>query len=249
MTPFATLYRGTAKVSLDLPRCRPDLAVLDGELAVTCPERHSLAAALDAVCHAIESGWSLASTPSSRVYANAARDHLLAHLANSGPPSPGVRRADDSQSSDSRRQLLLLAAAVAGVAISQTRTTGAHAFAYHLTAAYGVPHGFACAASMSWIEAQASARKPETVDEATRAAVETLRKHLDGAKSARFVTLPSLDGAALAEYVDAGLNVRSRMATHPVPIERAEAIRHVGLDGRLGGKSAATVARKLPQSA
>ncbi|MGO4856326.1 iron-containing alcohol dehydrogenase [Arthrobacter sp. 2MCAF14] len=254
MTPFATLYRGSTKVSLDLPRCRPDLAVLDGELTLTCPDRHSLAAVLDAVCHAIESGWSLASTPSSRVYANAARDHLLAHLTHSAPPSPdlpspGGRWADHSPASDSGRHLLLLATAVAGVAISQTRTTGAHAFAYHLTAAYGVPHGFACAASMSWIEAQARARQPETVDEATRTAVAALRKHLDGARTSRLVTLPSLDGAALEDYVDAGLNVRSRMATHPVPIERAEAVRHIGRDGRLGGNSAAKASRKLPQTA
>lgn len=249
ITPFATLYRGSAKVSLDLPQCRPDLAVLDGELTLTCPDRHSLAAALDAVCHAIESGWSLAGTPSSRVYANAARDHLLRHLTHTAPPSPGIRWADESPASDSPRHLLLLAAAVAGVAISQTRTTGAHAFAYHLTAEYGVPHGFACAASMSWIEAHASARQPGTVDEATSAVVETLRMHLDGARSARLVTLPSLDGSALEDYVDAGLNLQSRMAAHPVPIERAEAIRYLGQDGRLGGKSATKVAQKMPQSA
>ena len=249
MTPFATLYRGQAKVSLDLPQCRPDLAVLDGELTRTCPDRHSLAAVLDAVCHAIESGWSLSRTQSSRVYANAARDHLATHLARTAPPSPGNRWADDSAHSETRRHLLLLAAAVAGIAISQTRTTGAHAFAYHLTAAYGVPHGFACAASMSWIEAQASSRRSGTVDEATRAAVATLRQHLDGAQGARLVHLPSLNGNALEEYVDAGFAVRSRMATHPVPIDRPEAIRHIRADGRLGGTSAANVARKMPQNA
>ena len=235
MTPFATLYRGSTKVSLDTERCRPDLAVLDGLLTATCPDRHSLGAALDAMCHSIESGWSLASTPASRVYADAARDHLLAYLAHSDPPSPGIPRwaAPDAAAAAPWRHMLLLAAAVAGVAISQTRTTGAHAFAYHLTTRYGVPHGFACAASMSWIESQIAAHQPSALEDATRAAVETLRGQLDGARLAGLVTLPSMSESALEEYVDAGLDVRSRMATHPVPLPRTQALRHIGLDGRL----------------
>ncbi|MEZ2390139.1 iron-containing alcohol dehydrogenase [bacterium RCC_150] len=234
MTPFATLYRGSSKVSLDLPRCRPDLAVLDGLLTAKCPDKHSLAAALDAMCHSIESGWSTASTPTSRLYAHAARDHLLTCLAHCDPSLPEVPRwaAEDPQTA-AWRHMLLMSAAVAGVAIAQTRTTGAHAFAYHLTAQYGVPHGFACAASMSWIGSQIQERQPEVLEDATRAAIQTLRRHLDGAQAARLLRLPALDRPALEEYVDAGLDVRSRMATHPVPLPRTDAIRHIMADGRL----------------
>lgn len=233
MTPFATLYRGSTKVSLDTERCRPDLAVLDGTLTATCPDRHSLAAALDALCHSIESGWSLAGTPASRLYADAARDHLTACLAHNDLLSAGRGRRAGVETSTAWRHMLLLAAAVAGVAISRTRTTGAHAFAYHLTTRYGVPHGFACAASMSWIETQISAREPAALTDATRAAVATLRQQLDRARLAGLVALPSLGDTALEEYVDAGLDVRSRMATHPVPLPRTDAIRHIGWDGRL----------------
>ncbi|WP_415853743.1 iron-containing alcohol dehydrogenase [Sinomonas sp. G460-2] len=249
ITPFATLYRGSAKVSLDTPGCRPDLAVLDGHLTATCPDGPGLAAALDALCHSIESGWSLAGTPTSRVYARAARDHLLACLARIDPPSAAELRWDSGSRRSSLvwRHALLLSAAVAGVAIAQTRTTGAHAFAYHLTTRFGVPHGFACAASMSWIEAQIEDRRPEVLEPATREAVESLRRHLDWAQSARLVRLPGMDDAALEDYVEAGLGVGSRMAAHPVSMTRDEALGYAALDGRLvaagqGSRESRTVA-------
>ncbi|HKU11650.1 MAG TPA: iron-containing alcohol dehydrogenase, partial [Sinomonas sp.] len=115
ITPFATLYRGRSKVSLDTPACRPDLAVLDGLLTLTCPDGPSLAAALDAMCHSIESGWNLRGTPSSRVYADSARDHLLASLARCEPPSAASPRwaSGRSPATASWRHLMLLAAAVA----------------------------------------------------------------------------------------------------------------------------------------
>lgn len=235
VTPFATLYRGKTKVSLDIPECRPDVAVLDGSLTLSCPERHSMAAALDAMCHSIESGWSLAATATSRLYADAARDHLLAYFSRNPLSLPAVRTEDGDLPQDTafERHLLLVAAAVAGIAIAQTRTTGAHAFGYHLTSEYGVPHGFACALSMSWLESQLRSRQPETLEPATTTAVEALRRCIDLAQAAHLLEPPGLHGKALENYVDAGLGVRSRMATHPVAMSRSEAINHIRNDGRL----------------
>jgi alcohol dehydrogenase class IV len=43
------------------------------------------------------------------------------------------------------------AATRAGLAIERTRTTAAHAFAYPLTARFGVRHGLACALNLVWL--------------------------------------------------------------------------------------------------
>jgi alcohol dehydrogenase class IV len=49
------------------------------------------------------------------------------------------------------RAALCRAATNAGLAIDTTRTTAAHAFAYPLTARFGVRHGVACALNLVWL--------------------------------------------------------------------------------------------------
>jgi len=140
VTSFATVYVDGVKASLDRPSVRPEHALVDPDLLRGCPTPLSYACAFDALCHAVESYWSVRSTPESRTLALRALD-LLADVFG-----PGLPAADDTT-----RSALARAATTAGMAIDITRTTAAHAFAYHLTAQYGVPHGVACLLNLIWV--------------------------------------------------------------------------------------------------
>ncbi|WP_185275082.1 iron-containing alcohol dehydrogenase [Leifsonia shinshuensis] len=222
VTPFATLYRNRRKVSLDAPAVRPERAVLDGSLVLSAPPEHSVPALLDALCHAVEAGWSRARTPESKRAAVVAREALVAHL--SAPLA--VRDVHQAQE-------LLSATTLAGTAIAVSRTTAAHAFSYHLTAEYGIPHGFACAMSMSWVEKHLADRRPGICSPKVRAAAEAIRRVLARAEVDGLVESPRLSGGRLEAYIDAGLSTQTRLSGHPVRIDRDSARRFVMWDGFL----------------
>lgn len=140
VTQFATLYHEGRKYSVDATDVRPDMAIVDPALALTAPHCPTSAAALDAVCHAIESAWSRSATDGSRQHSRQA----LTYLAE-------ISWRPDSSYSIEERQLLALGALHAGTAINETRTTAAHAAAYPLTVRFGIPHGVACALNMQWV--------------------------------------------------------------------------------------------------
>lgn len=152
VTPFATLYRGNRKVSLDAPGVAADAALVDAALTDSCPPDLTWSCAFDTLAHAVESLWSIRSTAASRAHAEAALD-LLAPILRDADPWPA--RAE--------RDRLSAAATSAGRAIAITRTTAAHALAYPLTAYLGVPHGLACALNLTWL-APLVARGGDVVD-------------------------------------------------------------------------------------
>jgi alcohol dehydrogenase class IV len=147
VTGFATVYVGEVKYSLDHPSAHAELAIVDPSLTHTCPADVTYSGALDALAHAVESLWSLRSTARSRQLAADALPALVAGLR--GPLTPSVRIA------------LSGAATRAGLAIDRTRTTGGHAFAYPLTARFGVRHGVACALNLVWLLPFTAARLSE----------------------------------------------------------------------------------------
>ncbi|WP_052684409.1 iron-containing alcohol dehydrogenase [Lentzea aerocolonigenes] len=173
VTQFATLYRGTRKVSLDDPAVRADFAVVDPELTDTCPPGLTWACAFDTFAHAVESLWSMRSTGQSRELAAEALRLVAPVIAEAGPePLPA------------ERDVLSHAATLGGRAIDITRTTAAHALAYPLTAHLGVPHGIACAMNLIWLaQLVAGADVDRIVDErgpaVVRAAVTTVCEVLD----------------------------------------------------------------------
>jgi alcohol dehydrogenase class IV len=140
VTRFATVYVNGVKHSLDHPSVLPDRALVDPRLLTSCPVPLRYACAFDALCHAVESYWSLRATPVSRRLAMDALHQLLPIIAR-GPADP----ATDSLTR------LASAATTAGQAIDITRTTAAHAFAYHLTARFSIPHGVACLLNLLWL--------------------------------------------------------------------------------------------------
>jgi len=139
-TPFATVYVDGRKRSLDHPSLRCDVALVDPLLTWSQPPSVAAAAGLDALSHAVESYWSVRSTARTRTLAARALRLLRARLpAACAGRSPAARRS------------VVLAAHLAGRAISETRTTAAHGFAYPLTARFGMAHGHACALNLAWL--------------------------------------------------------------------------------------------------
>lgn len=237
VTPFATLYHGGKKVSLDVPGARPDHALLDGVLVTSCPPRVTVAAALDALCHAVESTWNRHATAVSLQYAAAAADTLVRCLAAGRP----VAEQLDPEMGEQR----LLAATAAGVAIAQTRTTAAHAFSYRLTAQQGLAHGFACALNLVWLakhnwEARDYGRDGlghllcrlgchPGADQGTP--VPTVSRVLKAAADAGLVEFPRLTDAELSAQIAAGLAVRERADRNPVPLDPDRVREHIIASG------------------
>jgi alcohol dehydrogenase class IV len=136
-THFAVVYHQQQKYSVAHPSLLPDCALVDPALTISCPPRLTAVTGLDALCHAIESFWSVAATDQSREFARQALSLLRRHLV------PCVYAPDH----DTRRAVAE-ASHLAGNAINVAKTNLAHALSYAMTSGFGVPHGHAAALTL-----------------------------------------------------------------------------------------------------
>lgn len=104
---------------------------MDASVLKTLPEYQKKATMMDALCHAIESFWSVNSTDKSKDYSRAAIKGVLENMA-------GYLKNNDSGNAG-----MLLAANTAGKAINITQTTAGHAMCYKITSLFGCAHGHA----------------------------------------------------------------------------------------------------------
>ncbi|MCH5255814.1 MAG: phosphonoacetaldehyde reductase [Lachnospiraceae bacterium] len=132
-TRYAVIYYNGEKQSVSDYSCIPEAIVMDASVLETLPVYQKKATMLDALCHALESFWSVNSTPESRDYSKEAigliLDNARAYLIN-----------DETGNAN-----MLKASYIAGKAINITQTTAGHAMCYKLTTMYGLAHGHACA--------------------------------------------------------------------------------------------------------
>lgn len=132
-TRFAVIYCQGNKQSVGHTSCIPEYVLLEPLLLRTLPEYQRKATMMDALCHALESYWSVNSTEESRAYAAKAVQEVLryyqAYLENDPEGNAGM----------------LHASYTAGHAINLTQTTAGHAMCYKLTTLYGLAHGHAAA--------------------------------------------------------------------------------------------------------
>jgi alcohol dehydrogenase class IV len=133
-THFATIYIDNEKYSLAGVTVYPTGAIVDPTLLESVPEAVRATAGIDALSQAIESYWSVDSTPVSR--ATAARAIELAWV--------NLEEEVTDPTDDSRRALAR-AAHLAGKSIDVSKTTACHSVSYPLTANFGVAHGAAVA--------------------------------------------------------------------------------------------------------
>ena len=125
VTPYATVWdsKTERKFSVSGDAIFPVHALLDGNLTASLPQKTTLNTALDATSHALESLWNVNRSPVSQAFASQALSLLRANL-----PKVLVSPGDVAT-----RTRLLEASALAGLAISQTKTALAHSVSYPLT--------------------------------------------------------------------------------------------------------------------
>lgn len=130
-TKYAVIYYKDEKQSVTHDSMIPDTVIMDGSVLQSLPLYQKKSAVLDALCHCIESFWSVNSTKESQKYSAAAIEMILNNRER--------YLADDSSVNES----MLYAAHLAGRAINVTQTTAGHAMCYKLTGLYGIAHGHA----------------------------------------------------------------------------------------------------------
>lgn len=132
-TRFAVIYWRGEKQSIAHESCIPATVLIAPDTLATLPEYQRKSTLLDALCHAVESFWSVNSTEESRTCSREAirtiLEHLPEYLANREKGNEGMLRA----------------ANLAGKAINIAQTTAGHAMCYKLTSLYHVAHGHAAA--------------------------------------------------------------------------------------------------------
>ena len=136
-TKYAIIYYKGEKLTVTHDSCIPSAVVMDSSVLETLPLYQKKSTMLDALCHALESFWSVISTEESREYARKAISEVLkyknSYLAN---------EPDGNEK-------MLWAAYTAGKAINRTGTTAGHAMCYKMTGLYGFAHGHSAALAVS----------------------------------------------------------------------------------------------------
>ena len=130
-TRYAVIYYKGAKQSITSNSIVPNTVLLDPSVLKTLPLYQKKATMCDALCHAIESFWSVNSTDESKKYSLQAiagvLDNMEGYLNNTDAGNAGM----------------LMAAHIAGKAINITHTTAGHAMCYKITSLFTCAHGHA----------------------------------------------------------------------------------------------------------
>ncbi len=132
-TRFAAIYREGSKLSISHKDIIPSLVIQYSNVLDALPLYQKKATALDALCHCMESFWSVNATAESKQYAAEGLACILGNI-------------DDYLSGDTAtNQQMLKASWTAGRAIDLSQTTAGHAMSYKLTDMKGLAHGHAAA--------------------------------------------------------------------------------------------------------
>ena len=129
-TSFAVIYQNGKKESVDHESSIPDYVLMDGTLLNSLPLYQKKVTMLDALCHGLESYWSVHSTTDSTSYSIEAIKGVMKNYK-------GYLENDEAGN-----EAMLYAAHAAGKAINIAKTTAAHAMCYKMTKLYNIPHGY-----------------------------------------------------------------------------------------------------------
>lgn len=136
-TRYAVIYYEGTKQSITDYSIIPSVVLMDASVLKTLPMYQRKATMLDALCHAIESYWSVNSNEESMQYSKAAIETIIANK--------NAYFANDDEANAN----MLIAANLAGKAINITQTTAGHAMCYKITSLYNFAHGHAAALCVS----------------------------------------------------------------------------------------------------
>lgn len=147
ITPFAVVYDNGVKVSLSAPNLKPEVVIVDPRFAASSSSQQRASSGIDCLCQGIEAFWSKRATEQSTEYALECIKLCVANLK----AAVYLRSEDDVEAQKSNERALTAlaqASAYSGLAISQSKTTAAHALSYFFTARFGLKHGQAVALIM-----------------------------------------------------------------------------------------------------
>ena len=130
-TRYAVVYYEGAKQSITSESFIPPVVLMDSSALKTLPMYQKKATMCDALCHAIESYWSVNSTEESKEYSKKTIEMVIANM-------DGYLANDDEANAN-----MLIAANTAGKAINITQTTAGHAMCYKVTSLFDCAHGHA----------------------------------------------------------------------------------------------------------
>ena len=130
-TRYAVVYYEGAKQSITSESFIPSVVLMDSSALKTLPLYQKKATMCDALCHAIESFWSVNSTDESKQYSKSAIEMIMANM-------DGYIANNDQANAN-----MLIAANTSGKAINITQTTAGHAMCYKITSLFDCAHGHA----------------------------------------------------------------------------------------------------------
>lgn len=128
-TMFAVFYYSGEKQSISNFNLIPKTIFLCPEVLSTLPDYQKKATLSDALCHSIESFWSINSNDQSKKLSKEAIKLILENYVN--------YLSGDKDAS----KIIMNASNLAGKAINITKTTAGHAMCYKITTLFGCAHG------------------------------------------------------------------------------------------------------------
>ena len=134
VTKVAVISHGHEKKSIHNEAFYPTACIVDPELTMTVPKKLTMITGIDAFTHAIEAYWSVNHQPITDMYAIKAIKIILENLEKAYTDGDETSRINMSYGS-----------LLAGLAFSVAKTAASHACSFSISAAYGLPHGEACA--------------------------------------------------------------------------------------------------------
>ena len=150
-TPFAVIYKGGEKCSVEHESIYPKYRIEDARSLRSLPLYQKKVTLLDALSHAMEAIWSKYSNEDSRAYGQKAISLILTNykaylsVENKNDAKVQGKASSAEDPSQSVLESIAEAANLAGKAIAVTRTTAGHALSYKLGSIYQLPHGLATA--------------------------------------------------------------------------------------------------------
>lgn len=135
-TRFSVIYKDGEKLSINSLEIIPEYVILESKFLETLPEYQKKSTILDALCHSIESFWSINSTEKSKEISKQAIELILKNYEDY------INNKKEVYSE------IMRAANLAGQAINITQTTAGHALSYKLTSVFNIAHGHAVAITL-----------------------------------------------------------------------------------------------------
>lgn len=130
-TRYAVIYYDGKKQSVTSDSIIPETVLMDSNSLFSLPLYQRKATMCDALCHAIESFWSVNSTDVSKEYSSTAIKKIIKNI-------DGYLVNTKEGNAE-----MLMAAHLAGKAINISQTTAGHAMCYKITSLFGLAHGHA----------------------------------------------------------------------------------------------------------